>query len=79
MAEETQPYINYNKQDDVPTLVGNWVEERHLKDMTGITRNMVSMEGLMTRSSATSSPRHAWPKRRLLPARPSACRHQHKC
>lgn len=42
MAEETQPYTSYNKQDEVPTLIGNWVEERELKELTGVTRNLVS-------------------------------------
>lgn len=33
------PHKNFNKQPhDAPTLVGNWQEERSLKDATGITR-----------------------------------------
>ncbi|GFR48684.1 hypothetical protein Agub_g10639 [Astrephomene gubernaculifera] len=40
MADESHPYLNYNKQDEVPTLIGNWVEERHLKELTGVARNM---------------------------------------
>eukprot|EP00195_Chlamydomonas_chlamydogama_P015010 CAMPEP_0202909992 /NCGR_PEP_ID=MMETSP1392-20130828/50783_1 /ASSEMBLY_ACC=CAM_ASM_000868 /TAXON_ID=225041 /ORGANISM="Chlamydomonas chlamydogama, Strain SAG 11-48b" /LENGTH=274 /DNA_ID=CAMNT_0049599937 /DNA_START=124 /DNA_END=948 /DNA_ORIENTATION=+ len=34
------PYTNYNKTpvDTAPTLIGNWVEERALKEATGTTR-----------------------------------------
>jgi hypothetical protein len=33
------PYTNFNKQpQDAPTLVGNWQEERAMKEATGITR-----------------------------------------
>lgn len=33
------PYTSFNKQPhDAPTLVGNWQEERSLKEVTGITR-----------------------------------------
>ncbi|PNH05922.1 hypothetical protein TSOC_007785, partial [Tetrabaena socialis] len=39
MADEV-PFARYNKQDEAPTLIGNWVEERNLKEMTGTTRNM---------------------------------------
>ena len=31
----------YNKQNDQPTLVGNWLEERALKDSTGFGRTGV--------------------------------------
>lgn len=33
------PHMAFNKQPhDVPTLIGNWQEERSLKDVTGIAR-----------------------------------------
>lgn len=39
-SREEGPFMSYNKVDDVPTLVGNWVEERALKDLTGVTRTL---------------------------------------
>ncbi|KAG2446850.1 hypothetical protein HYH02_008007 [Chlamydomonas schloesseri] len=57
MAEEA-PYTNYNKQDEVPTLIGNWVEERELKELTGITRNLGASQAFQD-PSAGDSPRRA--------------------
>ena len=37
------PYACYNKEEDAKTLVGNWVEEKALQDMTGLTRYEVSL------------------------------------
>ncbi|GLC39037.1 hypothetical protein PLESTB_001286400 [Pleodorina starrii] len=60
MAEEAHPYQSYNKQEDVPTLIGNWVEERHLKDLTGVARNVGATETLKdTMSTASRSPSRA--------------------
>ncbi|KXZ50088.1 hypothetical protein GPECTOR_18g65 [Gonium pectorale] len=55
MTEETHPYLSYNKQEDVPTLIGNWVEERHLKDLTGVARNIGSTT-ILRDPNATGSP-----------------------
>ncbi|PNW86767.1 hypothetical protein CHLRE_02g095149v5 [Chlamydomonas reinhardtii] len=57
MAEETQPYTSYNKQDEVPTLIGNWVEERELKELTGVTRNLAASQALKDTSDGTSPTR----------------------
>ncbi|KAG2486279.1 hypothetical protein HYH03_015103 [Edaphochlamys debaryana] len=46
MAHEEHPYANYNKFDEAPTLVGNWVEERSLKECTGLTRNLAAAQNL---------------------------------
>ncbi len=35
----TQPFTSYNGcKDEAPVLVGNWYEERVLRDTTGVTR-----------------------------------------
>ncbi|GIL59586.1 hypothetical protein Vafri_14332 [Volvox africanus] len=60
MAEESHPYLSYNKSEDVPTLVGNWVEERNLKELTGISRNLGATEILKdTLTSDNTSPSRA--------------------
>ncbi len=48
MEEMPHPHTSYNKQvggegvqAEVPTLVGNWQEERELKAVTGIARYQV--------------------------------------
>jgi hypothetical protein len=37
----TKANTSYNKQEDSQTLVGNWYEERCLKDNTGVNRYQV--------------------------------------
>ncbi|GIL78511.1 hypothetical protein Vretifemale_7872, partial [Volvox reticuliferus] len=60
MTEESHPYLSYNKSEDVPTLVGNWVEERNLKDLTGISRNLGATEILKdTLTTDKTSPSRA--------------------
>lgn len=43
MAEPGEPFVSYNKgaQRSAPTLIGNFVEERALHELTGVTRTLV--------------------------------------
>ncbi len=45
--EAPHPFTGYNKppKETASTLVGNWVEERALKDATGTARYEVSRQG----------------------------------